>query len=156
MSLVLERPSSPADIQSISGVHEAPFNIGKVSFVTWNGDYSTSDSENFRTDVKNEGKVGLLTFSSRFLRSNGLKTLAKCRAFTKEKNGYFQGMENGYKGHESSSDVLACFSDEEMNANVEWSHGDFSLEDYTMAVKRAEKDLCYNHSLGMQVTKVSH
>jgi hypothetical protein len=154
--LVLERPTSPADIQRFSGYRKGPFNSGKVSFATWNGEYLISDPVESSTVAKNEGKVGFLTFSSRFLQPKGLKTLAKCRAFTREQNGYLQGMTYEHKEEESSIEFLTYFSDEEMNANVEWSHGDFSLEDYTMAVKRAEKDLCYNHLLGMQIRKVNH
>lgn len=155
VSLVLERPASPACIHPLLGDGGGPFNCGRFGFATWNGEYLTADREMFGTDAKNEGKVGLSVFSSGFLRSKGLKALAKSRDTTKQENGQVEGTGKGHGGKTLSHEVVTYFSDEEMDGDVEWTHGNFSLEDYTIALKRAEQDLCYNHSLGMQFTKIT-
>ncbi|MCO5584863.1 hypothetical protein L7F22_038795 [Adiantum nelumboides] len=141
VSLVLERPATPAHIHPLLGEGGPAFNCGRVGFATWNGDNVAMDPELFETEVKTEGKSGVLLFSSRFLRSKGFKALAKWK--------------NVYGRKLPTFEVVTYFSDEETDGEVEWTHGNFSLEDYTLALKRSEKDLSYSHSLGMQVTKIT-
>lgn len=152
--MVLQRPTSPARIHPLLGDGGPFFNCGRVAFATWNGSYVTTDPELFGTDAKNEGKIGLSMFSSRFLRSKGLKALAKCKTLGNHTSEQANGSRNRYAGKAFSNEVVTYFSDEETDGDVEWTHGNFSLENYTLALKRSEKDLSYNHSLGMQFTKV--
>ncbi|MCO5603432.1 hypothetical protein L7F22_057582 [Adiantum nelumboides] len=155
VSLVLERPATPAHIHPLLGEGGPAFNCGRVGFVTWDGDNVALDPELFETEVKTEGKSGFLLFSSRFLRSKGFKALAKWKNVPKHMNGPLEGLKNGYGRKLPTFEVVTYFSDEETDGEVEWTHGNFSLEDYTLALKRSEKDLSYSHSLGMQVTKIT-
>ncbi|KAI5078415.1 hypothetical protein GOP47_0006086 [Adiantum capillus-veneris] len=155
VSLVLERPATPARIHPLLGKGGPSFNCGRVGLVTWNGENVAIDPELFGTDVKHEGKSGFLMFSSRFLRSRGFKALVKWKIVQNYMNGPMEGSKNGYGGKLPTYEVVNYFSDEETDGEVEWTHGNFSLEDYTSALKRSEKDLSYNHSLGMQVTKIT-
>lgn len=152
--LVLERPASPVNIQSLLGSREPSFNCGRVAFATWNENNLATDVEIFGDDAKAEGNSGFSVFSSKFLRPKGLKLLARCTVKAKLQNGVAEDMANGY-GRKEKSEIITYFSDDESEGEVEWTHGDFSIEEYTNALKRAEKDLCYNHSLGMQYTKIT-
>lgn len=51
------------------------------------------------------------------------------------------------------SEIVGLYSDE-VDANAEWAHGSFPLEEYIKALDRAKGELYYNHSLGMQYSKV--
>eukprot|EP00250_Pteridium_aquilinum_P014980 c22313_g2_i1 orf=278-2104(-) len=155
VSLVFERPTSPARIHPLLGDGGPFFNCGRVAFATWNGRYVTPDPEVFGTDAENEGRIGFSMFSARFLRSEGLKVLAKWKISANHTTGHAKGARNGYSEKVLSNDVVTYFSEEETDGEVEWTHGNFPLEDYTLALKRAEKDLCYNHSLGIQITKIT-
>ncbi|KAH7280317.1 hypothetical protein KP509_37G061000 [Ceratopteris richardii] len=70
-------------------------------------------------------------------------------------SGQLEFQKNGNAGKTQSYEIVTYFSDEETDGDVEWTHGNFPLEDYTLALKRSEKDLSYNHSLGMQITKIT-
>uniref|UniRef100_A0A0E0EL34 Uncharacterized protein n=1 Tax=Oryza meridionalis TaxID=40149 RepID=A0A0E0EL34_9ORYZ len=41
------------------------------------------------------------------------------------------------------------------NKDTEWAHGSFPLEEYIKALDRAKGELYYNHSLGMQYSKIT-
>ncbi|KAJ7521548.1 hypothetical protein O6H91_19G059000 [Diphasiastrum complanatum] len=56
---------------------------------------------------------------------------------------------------ELPSKIIAMHSDEQPGVEVEWTHGNFSLQEYSSAMSRAANDLCYNHRLGMNFTKIT-
>lgn len=158
VSLVLERPAVPVHIRPLVGDRETFFNCGRVAFATWNGKNLVVDPVVSGNDAENEGNAGFSVFSLRFLRPRGLKALAKSGVKAKHENGTVDVKTNGYGGNaktELSHEVVTYFSDEASNEEVEWTYGNFPIEEYRSAVRRAEKDLCYNHSMGMQCTKIT-
>ncbi|CAM8927631.1 unnamed protein product [Rhodiola kirilowii] len=50
--------------------------------------------------------------------------------------------------------VVSLFS-EEVSGDGEWAHGSFPLEEYVKALERAKDELYYNHSGGMQYSKIT-
>uniref|UniRef100_A0A7N0U9C3 Phosphoglucan phosphatase LSF1, chloroplastic n=1 Tax=Kalanchoe fedtschenkoi TaxID=63787 RepID=A0A7N0U9C3_KALFE len=61
--------------------------------------------------------------------------------------------------HENSQDtvassVVSVFT-EEVSGDGEWAHGNFPLEEYVKALERAKDELYYNHSAGMQYSKIT-
>lgn len=62
-------------------------------------------------------------------------------------------MQENSQGSAASS-VVSLLT-EEMSGDGEWAHGNFPLEEYAKALERAKEELYYNHSAGMQYSKVS-
>ena len=93
---------------------------------------------------KGDGKSGFAIFSPRLLSSQGWSFLSS------EKGGLNQSSTNLSN---RISEIVGLYSDED-DANAEWAHGSFPLEEYIKALDRAKGELYYNHSLGMQFSKV--
>ena len=94
---------------------------------------------------KGDGKSGFAIFSPRLLSSQGWSFLSS------EKGGLNQRSTN--LSNDRISEIVGLYSDED-DANAEWAHGSFPLEEYIKALDRAKGELYYNHSLGMQFSKV--
>ena len=94
---------------------------------------------------KGDGKSGFAIFSPRLLSSQGWSFLSS------EKGGLNQRSTN--LSNDRISEIVGLYSDED-DSNAEWAHGSFPLEEYIKALDRAKGELYYNHSLGMQFSKV--
>eukprot|EP00249_Psilotum_nudum_P004252 c17796_g1_i1 orf=370-2274(-) len=164
VSLVLERPVPPLLVQSlVSRSTEYSFNCGHVAIATWQFNILTSDLQPSRSDSKKEGKVGFSVYTSKFLQPRGLKALARLSRVMHEDINYKDNVNaraaNTYSVTsllevDMPCEVIASFSDEP-GGKVEWTHGDFPIEEYNCSLERAKGDLSYNHSLGMQYTKIT-
>lgn len=51
--------------------------------------------------------------------------------------------------------VLQGSSEKEDSTDAEWAHGSFPLDEYTKAIDRSKGEIYYNHSLGMQYSKIT-
>jgi hypothetical protein len=117
------------------------FNKGRVPMASWNSSLlPTKLSESSSGD----GKSGFAIFSPRMLSSQGWGLLSS------EKGGLNQSSTNLPN---SISEIVGLYSDDD-DVNAEWAHGSFPLEEYIKALDRAKGELYYNHSLGMQYSKV--
>lgn len=117
------------------------FNRGRVAVASWN---SAVLSTKLNGSSTGDGKSGFVVFSPRLLSSQGWALLSS------EKGGLNQSSTNLAK---RVSEIVGLYSDED-DANAEWAHGSFPLEEYIKALDRAKGELYYNHSLGMQYSKV--
>lgn len=145
-SLVLERPFSPYPIQQLhlSGVYHTLFNRGRVAFATWNRNVLATD---LQPGSEGSGESGFTIFSPKFLKSEGWMLLAN------EGSVDSPVQSNRSILAKRTHEIVSIFSEEE-SEDVEWAYGSFPLEEYIKALDRAKGELYYNHSLGMQYSKV--
>lgn len=154
VSLVFERSPPPLQLQAVvNSAKEILFNSGRVAVSTWNPRNMVSacqpDSEDYG------GNVGFAVFSSRLLMPRALKALATITGGGRMASDDEDVDSKGWLGGDSPFEIIASFSDEEESEEeLEWTHGDFSLEDYNKALARARYDLTYNHRQGMNYSKV--
>ncbi|ONM04882.1 phosphoglucan phosphatase LSF1, chloroplastic [Zea mays] len=143
-SLVLERPFAPFPIHQLhqNEDYHILFNRGRAAVASWNSAvWSTKMNESSTGD----GKLGFAVFSPRLLSSQGWALLSN------EKGGLNQSSTNLAN---RVSEIVGLYSDED-DDNAEWAHGSFPLEEYIKALDRAKGELYYNHSLGMQYSKIT-
>lgn len=143
-SLVLERPFSPYPIQHLhpSAVYHTLFNKGQVAFATWNKNVLAKD---LYSDSEANGKSGFAIFSAKFLQSEGWMLLSSQGSV----NSLLQSHSHPLAKH--AHELISTLSEEEQG---EWAYGSFPLEEYIKALDRAKGELYYNHSLGMQFSRV--
>ncbi|GER29488.1 hypothetical protein STAS_05349 [Striga asiatica] len=141
-SLVLERPFSPFPIHQLFRVDDLDvlFNRGRVPVVTWNKNIQASN-------LKSGGNSGFVVFCPKFLTTQGRNYLNN-----QNKNDRLQMVNN--TPTPPFSPLVAIFT-EQMSQDAEWAHGNFPLDEYALALERAEGDLHYNHSLGMRYSKIT-
>lgn len=146
-SLVLERPSSPFPIQQLCllGDYDIIFNKGRVPITSWNTAlYGTGD----RPVSEGNGSPGFVIFSPKLLQPQGWELLSK------EQRGLSDVQDpNSSFLSKHKSELIGIFSEGEF-VDAEWSFGSFPLEEYLKALDRSKGELYYNHSLGMQYSKV--
>ncbi|XP_039855525.1 phosphoglucan phosphatase LSF1, chloroplastic-like isoform X2 [Panicum virgatum] len=144
-SLVLERPFAPFPIHQLlqNEDYHILFNRGRVPVASWN---SALLSPKLNESSKGNGKSGFAIFSPRLLSSQGWSFLSS------EKGGLNQRSTN--LSNDRISEIVGLYSDED-DSNAEWAHGSFPLEEYIKALDRAKGELYYNHSLGMQFSKIT-
>ena len=144
-SLVLERPFSPFPIQELLLMNDLDilFNRGRVPVATWS---KTLVASAVMGSCSNNGNSGFVVFSPKFLQSKAWKIL-------NNENGNTHPLVqlNTYPAPLSQ---LICISMEEDSSDAEWTHGSFPLGEYTKAIDRSKGEIYYNHSLGMQYSKV--
>lgn len=142
-SLVLERPFAPFPIHQLhrNEDYHILFNRGRVAVASWN---SAVWSTKLNGSSTGGGKSGFAVFSPSLLSSQGWALLPN------EKGGLNQSSTNLAS---RVSEIVGLYCDED-DANAEWAHGSFPLEEYIKALDRAKGELYYNHSLGMQYSKV--
>ncbi|CAO2836405.1 unnamed protein product [Amaranthus hypochondriacus] len=145
-SLVLERPFSPFPIQELLLMNDLDilFNRGRVPVATWN---KTLVASAVMGSCSNNGNSGFVVFSPKFLQSKAWKVL-------NNENGNTHPLVqlNTYPAPLSQ---LICISTEEDSSDAEWTHGSFPLGEYTKAIDRSKGEIYYNHSLGMQYSKIT-
>ncbi|KAJ4973492.1 hypothetical protein NE237_006666 [Protea cynaroides] len=143
-SLVLERPFSPFPIQQLLLMSDTDvlFNRGRLPLGTWN---RTILASHLQPSSESSGNSGFVTFSSKFLSSKGWKLL----------NDQYLDMQKQNSFLTAPISQLVCIFSEEESGDVEWSHGSFPLEEYIKALERSKGELYYNHSLGMQYSKIT-
>ncbi|WOL14468.1 phosphoglucan phosphatase LSF1, chloroplastic isoform X1 [Canna indica] len=146
-SLVLERPFSPYPIQKLhkSEVVHTLFNKGKVAFATWNKNVLMKDMQ---PSTGESGNSGFALFCPKFLNSAGWMLLSA--------QGSVDSLLRSNRSllHKRTDEIICILSEEE-SENVEWAYGSFPLEEYIKALDRAKGELYYNHSLGMQYSKIT-
>lgn len=142
-NLVLERPFTPYPIHQLhqNEDYHILFNRGRVSLTTWN---SALLSSKLNESSAGNGNSGFAIFSPRLLSSQGWAFLSS------EKDGLNKRSTNLAN---RISEIVGLYSDED-DVDAEWAHGSFPLEEYIKALDRAKGELYYNHSLGMQYSKV--
>ncbi|XP_034210495.1 phosphoglucan phosphatase LSF1, chloroplastic isoform X3 [Prunus dulcis] len=145
-SLVLERPLSPFPIQQLLLLNDLDnlFNRGRVPFATWN---KTVLASSLQSATENSGNSGFVTFSSKFLKSQGWNLL-------NGQNGRVQSQMQKNTLAQPMSKLVCIFSEEE-SEHGEWAHGNFPLEEYIKALDRSKGELYYNHSIGMRYSKIT-
>ncbi|KAL3624246.1 Phosphoglucan phosphatase lsf1, chloroplastic [Castilleja foliolosa] len=145
-SLVLERPFSPFPIHQLLRINDFDilFNRGRVPVSTWNRNVQAS---HLRTSNESSGNSGFVVFCSKFLTSRGWAYLND-----QKKNSQPQMVK--VAPDLPFSPLVAIFT-EQVSRDAEWGHGSFPLEEYVKALERADKDLYYNHSLGMRYSKIT-
>ncbi|XP_062193045.1 phosphoglucan phosphatase LSF1, chloroplastic-like [Phragmites australis] len=143
-SLVLERPFAPFPIHQLHQNEDFHilFNRGRVPIASWN---SALLSTKLNESSVGNGKSGFAIFSPRLLSSQGWALLSS------EKGGLNQSSTNLVN---RISEIVGLYSDED-DVDAEWAHGSFPLEEYIKALDRAKGELYYNHSLGMQYSKIT-
>ncbi|XP_072966573.1 phosphoglucan phosphatase LSF1, chloroplastic [Typha angustifolia] len=147
-SLVLERPFSPYPIHQLhlNGDYHNLFNRGRVPLATWNKTVLASN----QSSSEGSGNSGFAIFSPKFLQSEGWKLLLSEKG--EDINSQLRKGANTLP--KSTSEVISIFSEED-SEDVEWAYGSFPLEEYIKALDRAKGELYYNHSLGMQYSKIT-
>ncbi|XP_020267921.1 phosphoglucan phosphatase LSF1, chloroplastic isoform X2 [Asparagus officinalis] len=148
LSLVLERPFSPYPIQHLhlNDSYHTLFNKGRVPFATWN---KTVLASNLQSSSEGNGNSGFAIFSPKFLAPEGRRLFSEKSVipnFSLQNNSSFTSI--------SINEIVSIFSEEETE-DVEWAFGSFPLEEYIKALDRAKGELYYNHSLGMQYSKIT-
>ncbi|RVW46627.1 Phosphoglucan phosphatase LSF1, chloroplastic [Vitis vinifera] len=145
-SLVLERPFSPFPIQQLHLMSDLDilFNRGRVPVATWN---KTILASNLQTCSDGGGNSGFVTFSPKFITSQGWKFLMGQNGDVNSK------MQRNILSPPISQ--LVCIFSEEESGDVEWAHGSFPLDEYIKALDRSKGELYYNHSLGMRYSKIN-
>ncbi|KAH9604324.1 hypothetical protein KSS87_011724 [Heliosperma pusillum] len=146
-SLVLERPFSPFPIQELFLKDDLDilFNRGRVPIATWGNPLKASS---LQSSSECFGNSGFVVFSSKFLAPNAWKMLTGQNG-----NGHAVPQINSFP---STVSQLVSICTEEGSTDAEWAHGSFPLEEYTKALERSKGEIFYNHSLGMQHSKVRH
>ncbi|KAI5020744.1 hypothetical protein ZWY2020_045632 [Hordeum vulgare] len=144
VNLVLERPFAPYPIHQLhqNEDYHILFNRGRVPLPTWN---SAMLASKLNKSSPGNGKSGFAIFSPRLLSSQGWVLLSS------EKDGLNRRSTNLAN---RISEIVGFYSDED-DMNAEWAHGSFPLEEYIKALDRAKGELYYNHSLGMQYSKIT-
>ncbi|KAJ4824500.1 Phosphoglucan phosphatase lsf1, chloroplastic [Turnera subulata] len=148
-SLVLERPFSPFPIHQLQNILdelEILFNRGRVPVATWNKTLLASNLK--PTSGEGNGNSGFVTFSPKLLTSQGWKLLSAQSG----NNGQLAAQKSGFG---PPNGQLVCVFGEEESGDGEWGHGNFPLEEYVKALERSKGELYYNHSLGMQYSKIT-
>lgn len=147
--LVLERPFSPYPIHQLhlNGDFNNLFNRGRVPFATWNRSLMAS---HLQPSSESNGNSGFAIFSPKFLVSHGWVLLSSEPSGSTDS----QVQSNRRFLAKHMSEIISIFSEEE-SEDVEWAYGSFPLEEYIKALERAKGELYYNHSLGMQYSKIT-
>uniref|UniRef100_A0A0E0LUG8 Uncharacterized protein n=1 Tax=Oryza punctata TaxID=4537 RepID=A0A0E0LUG8_ORYPU len=142
--LVLERPFAPFPIHQLhqNEDYHLLFNKGRVPLAGWN---SALLSSKLNESSEGNGNSGFAIFSPRLLNSHGWAVLSS--------------EQDRLNQHSTShanriSEIVGLYSDED-DEDTEWAHGSFPLEEYIKALDRAKGELYYNHSLGMQYSKIT-
>ncbi|XP_021842740.1 phosphoglucan phosphatase LSF1, chloroplastic isoform X2 [Spinacia oleracea] len=145
-SLVLERPFSPFPIEELLSMDylDILFNRGHVPVATWS---KTLVASVLQGSNESSGNSGFVVFSSKFLVSRAWKMLT-CQ----NGNGHPLVQVNTFPPPLTH---LVCISAEEDSTDAEWAHGSFPLGEYTKAIDRSKGEIYYNHSLGMQYSKIT-
>ncbi|KAK4760314.1 hypothetical protein SAY87_005207 [Trapa incisa] len=145
-SLVLERPFSAFPIHRLQQFTDLDllYNQGHVPVATWNKNVLVSKLQTSESG----GNSGFVTFSSKFLSSQGWK-------FQSNSNGQNQPQMAQKKVLPPSFNPLVCIFTEEESGDGEWAYGSFPLEEYIKALERSEGELYYDHSLGMRYSKIT-
>ncbi|KAG0455030.1 hypothetical protein HPP92_024322 [Vanilla planifolia] len=145
LSLVLERPFAPYPIQQLhlDIDYDILFNKGKVPFATWNVTLLASRLQPFNRHFN----TGFAIFSPRFLTPPGCMLL-----LSQDRK---EGSEFKLQNNKNHAGEVAGICSEENIGDVEWAFGSFPLEEYVKALERAKSELYYNHSLGMQYSKIT-
>ncbi|KAK8933405.1 hypothetical protein KSP39_PZI015553 [Platanthera zijinensis] len=140
-SMVLERPFSPYPIQQLHLNIDYPniFNRGKVPFATWNGTVLASNLQPSGRQINS----GFAIFCPKFLNHQGWMLLLS------------QGRNDGSGYEVKNNTEIVSICSEENSGDIGWSHGSFPLEEYVKALERSKGELYYNHSLGMQYSKIT-
>ncbi|KAF0898887.1 hypothetical protein E2562_012600 [Oryza meyeriana var. granulata] len=143
-NLVLERPFSPFPIHQLhqNEDYHLLFNKGRVPLASWN---CAVLSSKLNESSEGNGNPGFAIFSPRLLNSHGWAVLSSEQD---ELNQRSTSLANRI------SEIVALYSDED-DLDTEWAHGSFPLEEYIKALDRAKGELYYNHSLGMQYSKIT-
>ncbi|EFJ30492.1 hypothetical protein SELMODRAFT_89622 [Selaginella moellendorffii] len=144
VTLILERSVFPSHIQALilESKLENTFNYGAVGSATWNNGGFTSPNQPEIADEYGGGNVGFVTYAWRFLLPKGIRQLAS----------FFTGVDDG----DDDDDENERYStDEDLEGQVEWSHGNFQLQEFTSAQLRASKDLTYSQRFGLRYTKMT-
>ncbi|KAF9625535.1 hypothetical protein IFM89_023846 [Coptis chinensis] len=146
LSLVFERPYSPFPIQQFNAMSDLDsfFNRGRVPIATWN---RSTVASHLQTSNKSSGNSGFAIFSPKSLSSQGWKYL-------NDQNGSTHSQREIKKSTPFMSQLVSIFS-HEGSGDVEWAHGSFPLDEYIKALDRTKGELIYNHSLGMQYSKIT-
>ncbi|XP_030484234.2 phosphoglucan phosphatase LSF1, chloroplastic isoform X1 [Cannabis sativa] len=145
-SLILERPLSPFPIQQLVLLNDLDisFNRGKVPISTWNKCILAS---NLQPSSESGGNSGFVTFSSKYLKSQGWKSLTD------------ENVRNQSKLQKNTlsppMSPLVCIFSEDEPGDGEWAYGSFPIEEYIKALDRSKGELYYNHSLGMRYSKIT-
>lgn len=151
ISLVLERPVSPYPIQElyVNGDSHYLFNRGRTPFTTWNKNVLASNLEPSSEGNGSSGS-GFAIFSPKFLKSQGWMVLSS------DQSEFYDSQLQNNSGSlaKRMSEIVGIFS-EENSDGAEWAFGSFPLEEYIKALDRAKGELYYNHSLGMQYSKIT-
>lgn len=143
--LVLERPFSPFPIKELLSMNDLDilFNRGRVPVSTWS---KTLMASVLQGSSESNGNTGFVVFSSKFLVSRAWKML------TSQNGGLPHVQLNTFPAPLTQ---LVCISTEEDSTDAEWAHGSFPLDEYTKAIDRSKGEIYYNHSLGMQYSKIT-
>ncbi|XP_042499327.1 phosphoglucan phosphatase LSF1, chloroplastic isoform X2 [Macadamia integrifolia] len=118
--------------------------LGRLPMATWN---KTILASHLQSSSETSGNSGFITFSSKFLSSKGWKLL-------NDQNQYLDLQKQSSFLIAPISQLVCIFSEEE-SGDVEWAHGSFPLEEYIKALDRSKGEIYYNHSLGMQYSKIT-
>lgn len=140
LSMVLERPYSPFPIHQLSATSHLDnlCNRGRVPMATWNRNYITS---HLHTSSESAGSSGFAVFSPQYLTSQGWK--------------YLSNPIGSVRSQAVNTIQLVSLLSSEGSGDDEWTHGSFPLEEYIKALDRAKGELVYNHSRGMQYSKIT-
>ncbi|XP_006844991.2 phosphoglucan phosphatase LSF1, chloroplastic isoform X1 [Amborella trichopoda] len=152
VSLILERPFPPFPINQypLMGDPELLFNRGRVPIVTWNRNLLTS---NLQPSSKENGNVGFVCYSPKFLKPLGWKLLSSLETESLDTQGG-NGNVNSKIHLKTPKQIIRILSEVE-SGEVEWSYGNFPVDEYIKALDRSEGELYYNHFLGMQYSKIT-
>ncbi|XP_043705755.1 phosphoglucan phosphatase LSF1, chloroplastic isoform X2 [Telopea speciosissima] len=118
--------------------------LGRLPMATWN---RTILASHLQPSSEHSGNSGFITFSSKFLSSQGWKLLNDQKQYLdlQKQNSFLTAPIN----------QLVCIFSEEESGDVEWAHGSFPLAEYIKALDRSKGELYYNHLLGMQYGKIT-
>ncbi|KAF3342073.1 phosphoglucan phosphatase LSF1 [Carex littledalei] len=142
-SLVLERPFTPFPLHELplNADYNILFNKGRVPLTTWNSKFVQNSYQKLNLNGNGDGRVGFAIFSPQLLSPSGWAQLSG------ERNGTM-------KSSKLKTEIIAKWA-EDQGGETDWSFGGFPLEEYIKALDRAKDELCYNHSLGMQYSKIT-
>lgn len=154
VNLILERPVFPFPIQHfpLTKNPEATYNRGRVPVVTWDKNKLTPC---LQPESGLNGQAGFVSYSSKFLQPKGWKTLARLTSNESPASKVQMSSSSKWMPVQPSDEIVALFTEEESMDGSEWTYGSFPVDEYVNALKRAEGELSYNHSLGMRYTKIT-
>ncbi|KAK9117152.1 hypothetical protein Sjap_016099 [Stephania japonica] len=146
VSLILERPSSPFPIQQLCLTSDLDnlFNKGRVPIATWSRNILAAD---LQPSSEGSGNSGFAVFSPKFLSPPGWKHLSGL-------DGSISSQKQNAALGSSPNQLVSILSEKEFEVD-DWGHGSFPLEEYIKALDRSKGELIYNHSLGMQYSKIT-